>query len=101
MKIIVSKEDIIKIDDIETSVDKLTPDILENILEEGLLNNVEFDLPEDTSHPLASLMKELKELVSENSDFRNKLDELKNEQQENEIKINIAESENEDIENNE
>ena len=97
MKIIVNEEGTMHIDDVEMSVDKLTPDVLENILDEGLLDNVEFDLPEDISHPLASLMNELKELVSEDSDFRNRLEELKKAQEENEKKINIAEAEIKDI----
>lgn len=93
MKIEVNKEGKILIDNAEVLVDQITPQVLENILNEGLENNVEFILPEDTSHPVASLMKELSDLTEKDSDFRKKIDEVIKEKEENDKKIEISEKE--------
>ena len=80
MKVTVNKEGEIFIDEVETNIDKLTPEVLEKILEEGLSDNVVFDLPDDTSHPIASLVKELQDLTLKDSEFRNKINEIIEEQ---------------------
>lgn len=92
MKVRVNNEGKIFIDEVETNADKLTSEILEKILEEGLEDNVTFDLPDDTSHPVASLFKELQELTLKDSDFRNKINDIIKEQQMNQQKLEIAES---------
>lgn len=92
MKVTVNKEGKILIDDIEINIEQLTPEVLEKILEEGLSDKVLFSLPDDTSHPIASLMKELQELTLEDSEFRNKINEIVEEQHLNEKKLEIAET---------
>lgn len=101
MKVEVNDQGMLFINDTETNIDKLNPNTLENILEEGLNDNVDFILPSDVSHPVATLIKELKELTENNSDFRNKIQEIVKEQEENDKKIELANQSEINTENNE
>lgn len=55
-----------------------------------------FELPSDTSHPVASLIKEFEELVKPESDFRKEILEIIKEKEENDLKISISENTNEE-----
>lgn len=101
MKVEVNEQGILFINDTETNIEKLNPNILEKILENGLNDNVEFILPSDVSHPVATLIKELKDLTENNSDFRNKIQEIIKEQEENNKKMELASQNEINTENNE
>lgn len=87
MKIIVTKEGILTIDGSEFSPDKITPEILENIIDKGMLDELDVSLPGDKSHPIVSLISELSELTKKDSEFRKKIKTLEKEKQENDKKI--------------
>lgn len=97
MRIIVTKEGNLTIDGSEFSPDKITPEILESIIDKGISDELEVLLPEDKSHPIVSLVNELSDLTKKDSDFRKKIESLEKEKQENEKKIVDEESEIEDI----
>lgn len=92
MKVKVDEQNKLYIDDNETGIDKLNSQMLEKILENGLSDNVEFSLPEDTSHPIVTLIKEIKDLTENGSEFRKKIEEIIKEQESNEAKILVAEN---------
>lgn len=96
MKIKVDDLGKLYIDDVETEIEKLNCEILEKILEKGLSNDANFELPSDTSHPVASLIKEFEELVKPESDFRKEILEIIKEKEENDLKISISENTNEE-----
>ena len=92
MKVKVDEQNKLYIDDNETGIDKLNSQMLEKILENGLSDNVEFSLPEDTSHPIVTLIKEIKDLTENGSEFRKNIEEIIKEQESNEAKILVAEN---------
>lgn len=99
MKISVTEKGKITIDGEEITIEKLTPEILEKILDKGLTDEAIFDLPADTSHPVVSLIKELKELTDKNSEFRMSIEEIIKTKIENEEKIKKAETLNDEKSN--
>lgn len=92
MKVKVDEQNKLYIDDNETGIDKLNSQMLEKILENGLSDNVEFSLPEDTSHPIVTLIKEIKDLTENGSEFRKNIEEIIKKQESNEAKILVAEN---------
>ena len=92
MKVEVNDQNKLIIDGMGTEIDKLDSATLEKMLENGLSDNIEFSLPEDTSHPVAALIKEIENLTKSDSDFRKNIEEILKEQKENDLKIATAEN---------
>ena len=100
MKVEVNEQNKLIIDVNEVEIDKLDSEMLEKMLDNGLADNVEFSLPEDTSHPVATLIKEMENLVKSDSDFRKNIEEIIKEQKENDLKLEAAENDKERLSDN-
>lgn len=80
MKVIIDENEKIIIDGKEMQENKINSDFLENVVKEGLANNLNIEVKCDESSPLAKLFLDIKNMVKDDSDFRKKLNEIEEEQ---------------------
>lgn len=70
------KESNLKIDDKKVGPEAITTDLLEDIIDKGVLGKVEINIDKENESPMALLFRSIKETISDKSDFRKELEKL-------------------------
>lgn len=80
MKVIIDENEKIIIDEKEMQENQINSDFFENIVKEGLADNLNIEIKCDESLPLAKLFLDIQNMVKDDSEFRKKLNEIEEEQ---------------------
>lgn len=80
MKVIIDENEKIIIDEKEMQENQINSDFFENIVKEGLADNLNIKIKCDESLPLAKLFLDIQNMVKDDSEFRKKLNEIEEEQ---------------------
>ena len=80
MKVIIDENEKIIIDGKEIQENQFNSDFFENVVKEGLANNLIIEVKCDESSPLAKLFLDIQNMVKDDSDFRKRLNEIEEEQ---------------------
>lgn len=76
MKIEVKKDGKILVDDAEYKIENITAEFLEKVVNESLVDNVNYILDSDETIPMVKLFKDLSSLCEKDSDFRKSIEQI-------------------------